>query len=216
MTSGIVDEINAPRLQIAVDICERVRIILDDKEKCHDLSMMGQSHEIHMHATVLEDAGLFAIFNSSYRQAKKIIVMFSKQKNKFDPKKSADMLRVIANNKKEKEEIEQDSQLQTLCSSLFDGIKTDFRKLQKINEWAVSVWKRYASGDKFSQNVRQWLLKEDRDDLDIAVELANNEHFVVLKNKIMNIKDDVSLKITIGEYLDNLRKKVASLRELKN
>lgn len=215
-TNDIIDETNAPRLKDAADTQERIRASLEDQDQRYDLSIMGKPHEIRMHAAALDNAGFFAIFDSSYRQAKKVVTLSAKQKTKFDPKKSANALRAIADNKEEKEKIEQDNQLQTICGSSFNGIQTDFKKLQQINEWASSVRKRYASSDEFSRNVRQWLLKGDMEELDSVRDLASDDRFIALKSKIADIKGSVAPDTPVKKYLDGLMKKAEKLNTLKN
>lgn len=215
-TNDIIDETNAPRLKTAADTKERIQSSLEDQEKNYDLSMMGQPHEIRMHAAALGNAGFFALFDSSYRHAKKVITLASKQKMKFDPENAADILRSIADNKEEKEKIEQDNQLQSICGSSFNGIQTDFKKLQEINEWAANVRKRFASGDEFSRSVRQWLLKGDMEELDSVRELASDDRFIALKTKIADIKDHVSPDTPVKKYLDGLIGKAEKLGTLKD
>lgn len=210
-TNDIIDEINAPLLKNAVDTQDRIQASMKDQEQCYDLSMMGKPHEIRMHAAILDKAGFFAIFDSSYRQTKKIITLASKQKTKFDPKKSANILREIANNKEETEKIEQNNKLQTICGSSFNGIQTDFKKIQKINEWASSVRTHYASGNELSRNIRQWLLKGDLEELDSVKVLASDEHFVALKNKIADIKGNIAPDTSLKKYLDSLTEKYKKL-----
>ncbi len=215
-TNNIIDETNAPRLKVAAETQERIQFSLEDQEAHYDLTMMGQPHEIRMHAAALGNAGFFAIFDSSYRQAKKVVTLASKKKSKFDPENAAHTLRSIADNKEEKEKIEQDNQLQTICGSSFNGIQTDFKKLQDINEWATNVRKRYASGDEFSRSVRQWLLKGDMEELDSVRELANDDHFIALKTKIAEIKDNVPPDTPVKKYLDGLMDKADKLGTLKD
>ena len=215
-TNDIIDETNAPRLKTAADNKERIQSSLEDQEANYDLSMMGQPHEIRMHAAALGNAGFFALFDSSYRHAKKIVTLASKQKTKFDPEKAADILRSIADNKEEKEKIEQDNQLQSICGSSFNGIQTDFKKLQEINEWAANVRKRFASGDEFSRSVRQWLLKGDMEELDSVRELASDDRFIALKHKIADIKDHVSPDTPLKKYLDGLNDKAEKLEVLRD
>ena len=215
-TNDIIDETNAPRLKAAADTQERIQASLEDQEQRYDLSIMGKPNEIRMHAAALDNAGFFAIFDSSYRKAKKVVKLASKQKTKFDPEKSANLLRAIADNREEKEKIEQDNQLQTICGSSFNGIQTDFKKLHQINEWASSVRKRYASGDEFSRNVRQWLLKGDMEELDSMRDLASDDCFVALKSKLADIKRDVAPDTPVKKYLDGLTEKAKKLNTLKN
>ena len=215
-TNDIIDETNASRLKAATDKQKRIQSSLEEQEACYDLSMMGQPHEIRMHAAALDNAGFFAIFDSSYRQAKKVITLASKQKAKFSAKDAVNTLRSIANNKEEKDAIEQDKQLQVICGASFNGVQTDFKKLHQINEWATSVRKRYVAGDEFSRSVRQWLLKGEMDELDSVRELANDDRFIALKNKIADIKNTVSPDIPVKKYLDGLVDKAEKLSQLKD
>ncbi|MCB9980347.1 MAG: hypothetical protein H6863_04320 [Rhodospirillales bacterium] len=154
-TRDVIDEANAGRLKTAADTQGRIRGLIEEQEMKFDLSMMGQPHEIRMHAAAMDNAGFFAFLDTSYRQAKKLYTLSSKYKRKFDASKASETLREIANAKEERQKIEQDTQLQAVCGSSFNGIDTDFVKLQKINEWAASVRKRYTAGDEFTRSVRQ-------------------------------------------------------------
>ncbi len=215
-TSDIIDETNAPRLKTAAETQERILSRLEDQEARYDLSMMGQPHEIRMHAAALGNAGFFAIFNSSYRQAKKLVMLASKHKSKFDAGKAASTLHSIADNKEEKEKIEQDGQLSDICGSSFNGMQTDFKKLRQINEWASSVRQRYSSGDEFSRNVRQCLLKGGMEELDSVRELARDDCFTALKTKISEITGSILPDIPVKKYLDGLVGKTEKLNTLKN
>ena len=190
-TNDIIDETNAPRLKAAADTQEHIQASLDAQEQLYDLSIMGKPNEIRIHAAALDNAGFFAFLDSSYRQAKKLIKLASRQKTRFDPEKSARVLRAISDNKEEKEKIEQDIKLQKICGSSFNGFQTDFKKLLQINEWASSVRKRYLSGDEFSRNVRQLLLNGDMEELDSVMDLASDDHFVELKSKMADIKGGI-------------------------
>lgn len=213
-TNEIIDETNATRLRAAVDIQQHILASFKEQEKRYDLSMMGEPHVLNMHAAVLENAGFFAILNSSYREAKKIITLASKQKTKFDRKKCADVLRVIADNKEKIEKINQDIQLRAICGPLFDGIQTDFKKLLNINEWASSVRKRYESSDEFTRKIRQWLLNGDMVELDAMRDLATDDSFVSLKGKIAKLKDSVAPSTSLKNYLDNLKARALKLKYL--
>jgi hypothetical protein len=215
-TNDIIDETNVPRLKAAADTQEHIQTSLEDLEQRYDLSMMGKPHEIRMHAAALSNAGFFAIFDSSYRQAKKVVKLASRQKARFHPERSADILRTIADNQERKEKIEQDNQLQTICGRLFNGIQTDFRKLQQINEWAANIRKRYASGNQFSRSIGQWLLTGDVGELESVRDLASDDRFVALKRKIAGIKDSTTRNTLVIEYLANLEGKVKNLNTLEN
>ncbi len=215
-TRALLDETNAPRLKAAADTQERVQANLKDQEQHIDLSMMGQPHGIRMHAAVLENAGFFAILDSSYRQSKKIVKLASKHKAKFSPKKSARTLRAIADNKEAKEKIEQDGRLKAICGASFNGLQTDFRKLQKMSEWAARVRKHYTSGNEFSRNIRQWLLKGPREELESVRDLAEDEHFVELKGKIEHAKSHGTPDASVKKYLKDLTQKLEKLNTLKD
>jgi very-short-patch-repair endonuclease/RecA/RadA recombinase len=215
-TNDIIDETNAPYLKSAADTQERIQESLKAQEESYNLSMMGAPHEIRLHAAELENAGFFSIFYSSYRQAKNLIKRASRGKIKFDRKKSSNMLYAIADNKEEKEKIEKDTRLQRICGTSFNGIQTDFRMLQKINEWASHVRKFYGSGDEFSKNVRYWLLKGDMEEMDSMREFANEDHFVALKRKIADMKHTFAPSTPLKEYLDSLIEKAEKLKMLKD
>ena len=215
-TSYIIDENNALLLEEAAETQERIQSSIQDLETDYDLTIMGQPHEIRMHAAALSNAGSFTMLDSSYRQAKKIFTQASKHKNTFDTNKAASTLRSIANNKEEKEKFEQDSHLRDICGASFNGIQTDFRKLQRINEWATSVRKLCATSDEYSRNVSQWLLKGDVDELIAVRKLAHDDRFVALKTKISEIKDNVSPDISVKKYLNGLVDKTEKLNALKN
>ena len=215
-TRAILDEIHAPRLKAAAEAQARLQTSLEAQAQHIDLSMMGKPHELRMHAAVLENAGLFAILSSSYRRAKNTVKLASKPKAKFGSKKSARMLRAIADNKEEKEKIEQDGQLKTICGTSFDGLQTDFRGLQKMNEWAARVRKHYASGNEFSRNIRQWLLKGPMEELESVRDLAENDHFIELKGKIAKAQGRGTSETSVKKYLKGLTQKLEKLNTLKD
>lgn len=203
-TRGIIDETNSGRLKKAADTQRRIRSLIEDQEMKFDLSMMGPPHEIRVHAAALDNAGFFAFLDSSYRQAKKLYTLSSKHKRKFKADKASATLRAIAETKEEHQKIEQDTQLQAICGSFYNGFDTDFEKLQKINEWARSVRKRYTAANEFTRNVRQWLLTAEMEELDPVRDLAEDDKFIALKDKISDIKDDVSPDTPVQKYLYSL------------
>lgn len=214
-TGDIIDEKNAGRLKTAADTQKRIRSLIEDQEIKFDLSMMGQPHEIRRHAAALDNAGFFAFFDSSFRQAKKVYTLASKHKRKFSAGKASTTLREIAETKEERQKIEHDMQLQAVCGGSFNGLETDFEKLQKINEWAASVRKRYAAGDEFTRSVRKWLLTAEMEELDSVRDLAEDDMFIALKSKISDIKGNVSPEMPVKKYLDSLVNKAEKLSQLK-
>lgn len=209
-TKDIIDEKNAERLKNAADIQERLSKAINEQEAQYDLSMLGEPHEIRLHAATIENPSFFAFIDSSYRQAKKLFKIISKHKIKFTAENATKAFRDIANTKEERQKIEQDTLLQSICGASFQGINTDFEKLRKINEWAKSVRERYASVDEFSNSLRQCLLTASMEELDAFRELNNDPKFLALKTKISSIKDSVPADIPVKKYLSNLAKELKS------
>ena len=216
-TDDIIDEKNALYLEAAANKQEWIQ----EQQACYDLSIMEKPDEIRMHAAVLENISLFSILRlsyylrPSYYKAKNLIKRVSKKRNKFSAKDAAKILRSIADTKEEKEAVEQDKQLQSICGSFFNGIKTDFKKLHQINKWATSVRKHYVVRDEFSRNVRQWLLRGEMEELDSVRELASDGNFVAWKKKIAEIKNTVSPDTPFKEYLGGLADRAKKLKQLK-
>ena len=213
-TDNLIDETSALRLKSAIDVQRHFQENMGSYELHFDISMMGTPQELRVHAAALGNVGFFSICNSSYRKAKKFIKLASKQKCKFNPEKSAELLRAIAHEKEEKERIEQDNQLQAICGTLFDGIHTDFEQLQQINNWASDVRRRYIYGDEFSISVREWLLKGSMSELDSMKALADDSHFIVWKNKLRDVKGNALSNVSAKKYLDDLTDKIGKLKSI--
>lgn len=213
-TKELIDETNAERLKIASATQEKFRDSLRTMEEQYDLSLLGAPHEIRTDAAIIEGAGFFSIFDPAYRKARRVYKLACKYKTKFNPEKSATAFREIATLKEHRQQIEQDMQLQTICGSNFNGIDTDFEKLQCINEWAIEVRKRYAGPGEFSRNVRQWLLTADMDELDAVRQLADSQGFIALKNRIADVKETVSQDTPVRKYLDDMVDRVEKLNTL--
>ena len=215
-TRDIIDETSAVRLKNAADTHKHIRNLIKEQEMEFDLSMMGAPHEIRVHAAALDNTSFFACLDPSYRQAKKLYTLALKHKRKFNANKAAETLREIAKTKEKRLTIEQDAQLQAICGPSFDGLQTDFEKLQKINEWATSVRQGYTAGGEFAHNVRQWLFTAEMEELDTVRDLAEDDKFLALKGKIAEIKDVVSPDTPVKEYINSLGNKAEKLSDLKN
>ena len=214
-TDNLIAETSALRLKSAIDIQRHFQENMESYELHFDISMMGNPQDIRIHAAALTNVGFFSIFNSSYRKAKKFVKLASKQRYKFNPEKSAELLRAIAHAKEEKEKIEQDNQLQAICGISFDGICTDFDFLQQINNWASDVRKRYVYGDEFSISVREWLLKGSISELDSMKALADESHFIAWKNKLRDVKSTALSNISARKYIDGLTDKIGKLKSIQ-
>ena len=214
-TEDIIDERNAGYLTDAADTQRRIRNRIQTQNMDFDLSVMGEPDQLFRHAAALTNAGFFAFLDSSYRQAKKLYKLASRHKQKFKAEEASEALRAIARTKQECRKIEQDTRLQVLCGASFKGMDTDFEKLQKINAWASNVRQRYVAGNEFSRRIRQWLLTADIEELDSVKDLAGDDKFIALKDRISTIKNDVSPDTPLEEYLDNLTEKAEKTDRLK-
>ncbi len=212
----VIDENHAEHLKNAADKQKWIQDMLNEQNKQYDLSMTGQPQEIRMHAAIISNAGFFAWFDPAYRQAKKFFKLASKYKTTFNAATAAKVLRDIASAKEAQQKLEQDTLLQSICGASFNGFNTDFEKLQKINEWAAHIRKRYTTTEEYSHKIRQWLLTGDIDELDSFRELATNENFIALKNKISHIKETLSLNTPVCQYIDSLSNKKDKLDHLKS
>ena len=213
-TKDIVDETNAERLNTACEVQEKIQTTLKNIEELYDLSLLGAPHEIRTDAAIIEGVGFFSIFDPAYRKAKRVYKLACKNKIKFDPRKAAETFREIAETKDSQQKIEQDVQLKAICGSNFQGIDTDFRKLQRINEWASEVRKRYAGPSEFLRNVRHWLLNADMDEMDSVRELADDPGFTALKSRIIDTKETVPPETSVRTYLDDMVNQAEKLNDL--
>lgn len=215
-TEKIIDESNAERLKAATETQMHIRDMTDEQEKIFDLSLMGEPNEIRLQAATLSNSGFFSLFNSSYRKAKKDYIFASKYKSKFIPIKAADILRNIASIKDQSQQIEDNSQLKAICELRFDGINTDFLKLQEINNWAVEVRNQFATGDIFTRNIRQWLLTAEIEELDTVRVLIDDPNFIALKNLILNLKNIIQPDTHLQTYIKSIKVKIENLSNINN
>jgi len=213
-TKEIIDESNSEYLKLAHDTKNNIQGLLQDFEERYDLSLLGDPHEIRTDAAVIESAGFFSIFDSAYRKAKRTYKLACRNKTKFSPEQAVSAFKDVAAIKEREQEIVQDTQLRKICGSNFNGVDTDFEKILRINEWAVSVRKRYSGLDDFSRNVRQLLLSADIDDLDSIAGFAEDPSFQELKGRISENKENISSDIPIRKYLADLTERTKHLDSL--
>lgn len=214
-TKEVVDETNAERLKAAYETQKAVQESLKTLEEQYDLSLLGAPHEIRTDAAIIKGAGFFSIFDPAYRKARRVYKLACRYKAKFSPDKAAAAFRKISSVKDNRQQIEQDIQLKTICGSIFNGIDTDFEKLQRINEWAVDVRKRFSGPGEFERSIRQWLLNADMEELDSVSGLADNQGFIALKTRISEIRGTVSPDMPVREYLDDLVNRTEKLNDIR-
>ena len=213
-TPYIINETNGQTLKAAADAQSRIRNQIEQQEADFDMSQMPATHDIRAHVADLRTAGFFAIFNADYRKAKKFYQRAAKNKTKFNADTAAKILSEISSAKEEVEKINQDKRLGNICGASFDGINTDFEKLQKINEWATGVRKRYAGMDEFNIALREWLLNATIEELDFARTIAEDAKFIAIKEKIATMRGDVSPDTSVKKYLAVLKDKSKKLHNL--
>ena len=209
----VIDERNTERLKNAVHTQEDVLNRLKAYEKKYDFSILGDPDAIRLYAATIEKAGFWAFFDPFYRRTKKLFSLASKGKEKFKAEKVAREFKDIAFTKEKRQKIEQDKWLQSISGSSFKGIDTDIERLQKINEWANCVRKRYNGIDEFSRSLCQWLLTAEMEYLDSVEKLAIDPDFKVLKEKL-NIEAKASPDTPIQEYRESIENKKKQLEKL--
>ena len=210
-TEKVIDERNTERLKNAVRMQKDVRNRLAKHEEQYDLSILGPPEEIRLHAAAIEKAGFWAFFDSSYRKAKKLFNLASKCAEKFKATKVAIAFKDIASTKEKRQKIEQDQWLRDLSGLAFKGLDTDIEQLQKINEWAMCVRKRYGGMDEFSRSLRQWLLTTKMEELDSVSSLASDQGFIAFKEKTGG---KASLDTPIQEHCESINDKKKKLKKL--
>ena len=213
-TKNIVDETNAERLKTAYETQNLVHTALKTLEEKYDLSLLGTPYELRTDAAIIEGSGFFKIFNPDYRKARRVYKLACRYKTKFSSDTAVAAFREIATIKDTCQQIEQDLQLRTICGSAFNGIDTDFQKLQRINEWASDVRKRFSGPGEFERNIRHCLLNEDMEELDSLRSLANNQGFIALKIHISESMGDMPLDMSASEYLNDLERRMHGLNEI--
>jgi len=213
-TKEIIDESNSEHLKLAHETKNNIQRLLQEIEERFDLSLLGDPHEIRSDAAIIEHAGFFSIFDSSYRKAKRAYKLACRNKSKFSPELAVSVFKEVASVKDMQQQIEQDTQLKKICGSNFNGINTDFEKILRINEWAVGVRKRYTGLDDFSRNVRQLLLSAGMDDLDSIAGFSDDPSFKELKDRMSENRENVSSDIPIRKYLADLTERTKLLDSL--
>jgi very-short-patch-repair endonuclease/DNA polymerase III delta prime subunit len=205
---NVLNEINSLHLRNAVNVQKDIR----EYEVNYDLSIVEHPQEIRTYANTLCNAGFFSCLSSQYHRSKKVFLTILKHETEFDASNAAKILLKIADLKEKSQKIKQDSQLQAICGSFFNGIDTDFEELLKINKWAGYVRKHCASENEFARNIRQWIFTADVEELDSIRDIAENDEFAVLKSHCdHNDQSDM----TIGKYLNELEKKINKLNEIE-
>jgi very-short-patch-repair endonuclease/DNA polymerase III delta prime subunit len=208
-SENTLKEINTSCLENAVDIQKDIR----EQETNYDLSFVWPSQEICLYASTLCNAGIFSCLSSSYYRARKFFLMLSKHKTKFRANDAGKTLWEIARMKEKWQKLEQNSQLQTICGSFFNGLDTDFEKILKINKWAAGVRKCYIFKDEFSKNIYRWILTADMEELDLLLDISESKAFVQLKSKIVGVNSTIQLDMSIEKYLNELENRCNKLSD---
>lgn len=215
-TEEIMDEANTDRLKTAADMKKRI---------CDTIDRWNMNREtperpdvLREYAATMEQSGAFALFNfkSPCRRAKKLFRRVSRKKIKFRRAAAAEAFRDIALAVEEREEIERDEQLKSVCGSSWNGFATDFEKLRQVNEWAAGVREHYGVTDKFSLRLRGWILTASVEDLAPIRELADNREFAALKDKVAETMSVNPSGVTVKKHIDALAGRVKNLKILKS
>lgn len=212
---AVVNEANAALLKNAFEAKKRVDQVLAEQETNFDLALFGPANEIRIHAASLENSGFFSFLDPAFRRAKKLFNLASKHKKKFVPSDAAGSLRIVAEVFEERRQIDGDVQLQALFGSQFAGVKTDFEKFSKVNDWAAAVRKRYAAGDEFARTVRQWLLFAEMEELDEFLVLEEDQNFIEFRKQVLDQLNQKLHSIPLSEYLLGLEHRAVKLRDIE-
>lgn len=100
--------------------------------------------------TLLRESGAFSWLKSSWRQAKKSIIAFTKLE-KFDPQQIADLLEEFLEWSSKCEQFTNDRKSHRLLKDYFEGLHTDFDLVSTVSSWYKQVRTEYGIG--FGQRV---------------------------------------------------------------
>jgi transcription elongation GreA/GreB family factor len=89
-------------------------------------------------ATLRRQEGFFALFNGTWRKARKSHMRLCKEKRKLSPRQRAEELASLATWVDANESFVSDSELKQFFGGLFQGLDTDPVRIGRLNHWYVS------------------------------------------------------------------------------
>ncbi|MCY4330695.1 MAG: DUF4011 domain-containing protein [Endozoicomonadaceae bacterium] len=206
-TKAVIDATNTERLKAAAKLQQHIRELKID----FDLSAVGDPAEIRACAMILKNSGFFSFLTASYRHAKKYFMQICKHTTRFDYRVAAQKLFEIADVKEEQQIIEHDTILQTLRNSCSNDASIDIEKMYKVNAWAGNIRRCYPVGDEFTRSIQEWFLTAGSDELIHVQGLSESTPFTALKNRLTDIKENISFDIPVEQYLNTLADNIKKL-----
>jgi hypothetical protein len=109
------------------------------------LERIPDSAEIKFLSDVMQDSGLFSVFSSRWRKAKKDIVYFTSN-GKIDKKTTSQSLADLADWKDSCDDLTNSIEFQNALGREFNGIETNNDRVETLIDWYQSVRKEYGIG----------------------------------------------------------------------
>jgi superfamily I DNA and/or RNA helicase/very-short-patch-repair endonuclease len=157
------------------------------------------NHEINSNCEIFIKSGLFAIFSSKYRIAKRAYISMSRDK-KFKKAKAISQSKVLLN---WIEEVKCFNKSDNLLEDCFDGLETDYKSLEELMNYYDQIDTKLSGVE--NKEVRHFLKRGDIDSI-LALPKIDNDHAIRSSNNHLN-------RIELSENIDQAK---ANYERFKN
>jgi len=121
----------------------------------------------------LSSHGLFSIFRSTYRAAKRLFQSVSLKSGKFNPMEAVKYLRLLKGYREEVAKFTSDNRYIDISGNFYNGVQTNFNELIMLNRWASDVRDICAVALDDAETIRDFLLYGGISELKIVREEAS-------------------------------------------
>ena len=136
------------------------RVGLDDTFDVSAVFESADAPQLHAHAMVLEQAGLWQrLFSGDYRRARRTFRKFARDARKASRQDMARVFRSLADHRRARAQFESDKQCKELLGLHFKGIDTNWQDIQRLVGWYQEVFTLLPTIDDDSVAFRDVLLK---------------------------------------------------------
>jgi very-short-patch-repair endonuclease len=158
---SLLDEGVRPLLERGRDEVAKLKKAEADLSKLFHLERDATAETLEATASILRNAGRFAVFSRSYRQSKRFYKDFAKGARIRDLSLMAAELDDVATYRRGRAKLESDEQLKAVCGMRFAGLNTDFGVLLRAIAFIEKVRTQFAGAAPLTQCLRAALVEGD-------------------------------------------------------
>lgn len=157
----------------------------------------------------LSNHGLFSIFRSTYRAAKRLFQSVSLKSGKFNPPMAVKQLRLLKGYREEIAKFTSDNRYSNISGNFYNGIQTNFGELIALNRWASNVRDICSVAINDAETIRDFLLYAGISELKIVREEASRLDVQLMLEGVDGSASD------LDALLAGLREKYEKLKKVQ-